>query len=215
MELEIRHPKIKELDEAIELIYIAFRDAFDFLFEKDFEFGKRLFVNFYKKTVKKQDLKNFVIAKSNNKIVATANLDFDNPHFFHLLKFVFYFLKLNLHFLRARDILGIRRTIRITIAMYWFFFETFRRNSCYINLFAVAPEFHRRGIGTRMLREIEKITRKRRLGSMSLDVAFLDFPARHLYEKVGFIEVRRFHHSVLKRINGIEGVFSMKKPLKY
>ena len=122
---------------------------------------------------------------------------------------------MNVHFLRASTIIGLRRTIRITMSMYWFFIENFRKNSCYINLFAVLPEYHHRGIGTRMLKEIEKITRAKGLGSLTLDVTFSDAPARYLYEKMGFGEVRRFQSSLLKNFNAIDGVIAMEKPLIY
>ncbi|NHI92833.1 MAG: GNAT family N-acetyltransferase [Candidatus Lokiarchaeota archaeon] len=212
VELEIRQPRLGELGQAIKVIYDAFKGEFKYIFGKHYELGKKLLVNFYKRSIEKQHLENFLIAKYNGKVVGTANLDFENPR---LIRFFFNFLKMNVHFLRASSIIGLRRTIRITMSMYWFFIENFRKNSCYINLFAIAPEYHRRGIGTRMLKEIEKITRKKRLGSMTLDVAFSDAPARFLYEKIGFSEVRRFQSSLLKNFNAIEGVIAMEKPLLY
>ncbi len=215
MKLEIRHPKMIELKRAIEVFYTAFKGEFRYIFGKYFEVGKRLFINFYRRTIKKQDLENFLIAKVNNQIIAAANLDFNNPSFFHLIKYTFYFIKLNIHFLRAYSILGIKKAIRATLSMYWFFIENFRRNSCYINLLAVVPRFHNRGIGTKMIRKIEQLTKRKRLRSMSLDVCFGDFPARYLYKKTGFKEVRRYSNSLLKNLNAIEGVFSLKKPISY
>lgn len=212
MELEIRPPRIDELGQAIKIMYDAFKGEFRYIFGDYYELGKKLLVNFYKRSVQKQELDNFLIAKYKGKVVATANLDFENPR---LIKFFFNFLKMNVHFLRASSVIGLRRTIRITLSMYWFFIENFRKNSCYINLFAVATEYHNRGIGTRMLKEIEKITRRRGLGSMTLDVAFSDAPARYLYEKIGFSEVRRFQNSLLKNLNAIDGVIAMEKPLIY
>ena len=212
MELEIRPPKLKELGPAIRVMYEAFKGEFRFIFGEHYELGKKLLVNFFKRSVQKQELENFLIAKYKNKIVATANLDFDNPR---LIRFFFNFLKMNVHFLRASRIIGIRNTIRITLSMYWFFIENFRKNSCYINLFAVAPEYHNRGIGKKMLKEIEKITRKKGLGSMTLDVAFSDAPAQYLYKKIGFKEVHRFQNTFLKNYNAIDGIIAMKKPLVY
>ncbi len=212
MELEIRQPRINEIGPAIKIIYEAFKGEFRFIFGEHYELGKKLLVNFFIRSVQKQELGNFLIAKHNGKVIATANLDFENPR---LIRFFFNFLKMNVHFLRASTIIGLRNTIRITLSMYWFFIENFRRNSCYINLFAVAPEYHNRGIGTRMLKEIEKITRKKGLGSMTLDVAFTDTPAQYLYNKMGFKEVRRFQSTFLKAYNAIEGIIAMKKPLIY
>jgi len=211
MALEIRHPKLNELENAISVFYAAFKGEFNYIFGRYFEYGKRLLINFYKRTIGKKDLKNFVIAKINNKIVGAANLDFTNPN---LIKYFFYFIKLNMHFLRAYTVMGLKRAIKTTMSMYWFFIENFRTNSCYINLFAVLPKFHNRGIGTKMLRKIEKITKRKKLSSMTLDVAFSDVPARHLYKKVGFTESFRFSHSILKYLNAIEGIFGMKKILK-
>jgi ribosomal protein S18 acetylase RimI-like enzyme len=215
MNLQIRQPKLNELENTIRVFYLAFKGEFTFIFGKYFEIGKKLFINFHKKIIKKQDLENYLVATINGKIVGAANLDFTNPYLPQLMKFLIYFLKMNLHFIRAFPVLGIRRAIRVTLAMYWFFFENFRRNSCYINMLAVIPEFHNRGIGRKMLRAIEKLTKQKRLTSMTLDVCFWDFPARHLYEKAGFTEVYRFSHSLLKYLNGIEGVFQLKKPLTY
>ena len=210
MELEIRRPKLHELEKAIEVFYLAFKGEFRYIFGKYLEYGKKLLINFYKKIIKRQDLDNFLIAKSNNKIVGAVNLDFSHLKF---LKFLSYFIKLNMHFLRAHTVLGFRRTIRITMAMYWFFIENFRARSCYINLFAVLPKYQKRGIGTKMLQKIEKLTKRRNLDSMTLDVAFSDAPARYLYEKMGFTEVNRVQNSVLKHLNAIEGFMSMEKKL--
>ncbi len=210
MDFQIRRPKLNELEKVIEVFYLAFKGEFTYIFGKYFEIGKKLLSNFYKKIIKKEDLENFLVATVNGKIVAAANLDFSN---FKFLKFLSYFLKLNVHFLLAHSILGFRRTIRITLAMYWFFIENFRINSCYINLFAVLPKFQKGGIGTKMLKKIEILTRRRQLSSMTLDVAFSDAPARYLYEKMGFIEVNRYQNSVLKYLNAIEGFISMEKRL--
>jgi len=215
MKLEIRPPKMHELKRAIEIIYSAFKGEFRYIFGKYFDFGEKILISFYKKTIKEEDLENFLIVKAGKKIIATANLDFKNPTFARLLKFLLHFLKLNVHFLRAAPILGIKRAIRITMSMYWFFIENFRRNSCYINLLAVSPGFHNRGIGTKLIQAIEKVTREKRLRSITLDVCFGDIPARYLYKKTGFSEERHFSNIMLKYLNAIDGVFAMQKPLPY
>ncbi len=210
MSIKVSHPQITELEEAMGVLYLSFQEEFDFLFGNDFKYGKKLFTSFYKRMIKLKDLQKFLVAKIKGKIVATANIDFENPH---IIKFIFYFLKLNLHFLRSYTKIGIKRAIKTTLSMYWFFFEDFRRNSCYINLFGVHPKYQHRGIGTKLLKAVEIFAQKKHLASMSLDVAYEDRPARHLYEKMGFKSIRRIQNPLLKSLNGIEGVFSMEKRL--
>ncbi|HUY00190.1 MAG TPA: N-acetyltransferase [Candidatus Deferrimicrobium sp.] len=210
MTLIIRYPKLEELDQAISVLYSAFVKEFTYLFGKDFEFGRKLLVNFYKRTIKAKDLSNFLVVEKDKKIVAAISLDFEDPK---LINFFFYFLRMNLHFFRSYTKLGIKKAFKITSGMYWFLFEDFNTDSCYINLLGVHPDYQNREIGTQILQFVEKIAKYKRLGSMTLDVSYEDLPARHLYKKLGFIETRRFQNTFLKYLNGIEGVFSMEKKL--
>jgi hypothetical protein len=138
MVLTIRYPKLEELDKAISVLYSAFVKEFSYLFGKNFEFGRKLFVNFYKKIIKEKDLPNFLVVEQEKKIIAAVSLDFENPK---LIQFFFYFIRMNLHFFRSYIQLGIKKAFKITIGMYWFLFEDFNSDSCYINLLGVHPDY--------------------------------------------------------------------------
>jgi ribosomal protein S18 acetylase RimI-like enzyme len=210
--MQIRYPLLSEVRELASVLYSAFCKDFSYLYGKDYEFGKKLFRNFYKKVIKKKNLTNILVATKDNKIVAAAHLDFENPK---IISFFPYFLKMSLHFFRSYTKFGIKRACKIMLGMYWFLFEDFNTNSGYIKLLGVLPEYQNQGIGSEILQSIEKITRHKHLKSMTLDVTFEDLPARHLYEKKGFIETRRFQNTFMKYLNGIEGDISMEKRLTY
>ncbi len=212
MALEIAHPKMHEIGEAMSVLYSAFRKDFSHIFQTHFEYGRKLFVNFYIKFMKEPDLEDILVVKLSDKIVATVLFDFTDPNWKEL---PLYLLKMSLHFFRSFNNVGIRQAFKITLGMYWFLFEDFNRNSCYIKLLGVHPAYQNLKIGTKILQLLEKMTRAHHLKSMSLDVTFEDLPARHLYKKQGFKETRHFQNAFLKYLNGIEGVFSMEKKLDY
>lgn len=203
---------MSEIEDAINILYLAFSEEFYYVFDKDFEYGRKLFINFYKTNLHEKDLNKFLVARINNRIIATINFDDENPH---LLKFLWFFLKMNLHFLRSHSKFGLRRAIHITLSLYWFFIEDFRQNSCYINMFGVHPEYQHCGIGTKMLQAIETISRKKHLRSLTLDVAHEDGLARHFYKKMGFKVKRSLHNSLFKYYNGIEAAYSMERIITY
>lgn len=203
---------LSEIEELASVLFRAFHKDFSYLYGEDYEFGRKLFKNFYKKIIKEKDLRNFLVATVDDKIVAAAHLDFENPK---LISFVPHFLKMNLHFFRSYTKFGIKRAFKIMLGMYWFLFEDFNTNSGYIKLLGVLPEYQNLKIGTKVLQVIEKLTRHRHLGSMTLDVTFEDLPARHLYKKMGFAETRRFQNAFMKYLNGIEDAISMEKKLTY
>ncbi len=206
----ICHPKLSEIEEAISVLYSAFIKDFSYIFGEDYEYGRKLFVSFFKKTIKEKDLPNFLIAKQDNKIVGAVYLDYDNPK---LVQFLFFFIRMNLHFLRSYHKFGLRKAFKITLGMYWFLFEDFNTNTCYIELLGVHPEYQNRKIGTKILQQVEKLTRQLGLPSMTLDVSLEDAPARHLYKKMGFIETRKMQISFLTYLVGIEGAATMVKKL--
>ncbi len=210
--MKIRYPLLSEVEDLASVLFSAFKKDFSYLYGKDFEVGRKLFVAFYKKVIRENDLRNFLVATIDHKIVAATHLDFEYPQ---LVQLFFYLLQMNLHFFRSHPIFGIKRALKIMLGMYWFLFEDFNTNSGYIKLLGVLPEYQNRKIGTKMLQIIEKITISKHLGSITLDVTFEDLPARHLYEKRGFVETRRFQNAFMKYLNGIEGAISMEKKLKY
>jgi ribosomal protein S18 acetylase RimI-like enzyme len=210
--MRIRYPVLSEVAELSSVLFSAFTKDFSYLFGKDFEVGRKLFVGFYEKLVKEKYLKNFLVATIDHKIVGVAQLDFEDPK---LVQLAFFLLRLNLHFFRSYSIVGIKRAVKIMLGMYWFLFEDFNTNSSYIKLLGVLPEYQNRKIGTKMLQVVEKITIYKHLSSMTLDVTFEDLPARHLYKKMGFSETRRFQNAFMKYLNGIEGAISMEKKMKY
>jgi ribosomal protein S18 acetylase RimI-like enzyme len=206
----IRYPNLSEVEELASVLFSAFYKDFSYLYGTDYEFGRKLFKNFYKKVIREKDLRNFLVVVIDNKIIAAAHLDFEDPK---LISFFPYFLKMNLHFFRSYTKFGFKRAFKIMLGMYWFFFEDFNTNSGYIKLLGVLPEYQNLKIGTKVLQVIEKITRHRHLGSMTLDVTYEDLPARHLYRKMGFTRTKDFHNSFMKYLNGIEGAISMEKRL--
>jgi len=210
--MKIRYPLLSEVEDLASVLFSAFKKDFSYLYGKDFEVGRKLFVAFYKKVIREKDLRNFLVVTIDHKIVAATHLDFEDPK---LIKLFFYLLQMNLHFFRSYPIVGIKRALKIMLGMYWFLFEDFNTNSGYIKLLGVLPEYQNRKIGTKMLEIIEKITTYKHLGSMTLDVTFEDLPARHLYKKMGFMETRRFQNAFMKYLNGIEGAISMEKKLNY
>jgi len=210
--LKIRYPLLSEVEELASVLFSAFKKDFSYLYGKDFEVGRKLFMTFYRKVVGEKDLRNFLVAIIDHKIVAATHLDFEDPK---LVQLFFYLLRMSLHFFRSYPIFGIKRALKIMLGMYWFLFEDFNTNSGYIKLLGVLPEYQNHKIGTKMLQVIEKITFYKRLGSMTLDVSFEDLPARHLYRKTGFHETRRFQNAFMKYLNGIEGGISMEKKLNY
>lgn len=210
--MQIRYPLLSEIEELASVLFRAFYKDFSYLYREDYEFGRKLFQKFYKKVTNEKDLRNFLVATVNTQIVAAVHLDFENPK---PISFFAYFLKMNLHFIRSFTRLGVRRAFRIMLGMNWFFFEDFNTNSCYIKLLGVLPEYQNCKIGTQMLQLIERITYYKHLVSMTLDVTIEDLPARHLYNKMGFIQTRCFQNSFMKYLNGIEGAISMEKKLTY
>lgn len=56
---------------------------------------------------------------------------------------------------------------------------------------AVAPEFRRHGIATRLLEAILQIARERAVGEVFLEVRASNDTARELYRKHGFVEIDR------------------------
>jgi len=74
----------------------------------------------------------------------------------------------------------------------------------------VAPKYRRRGIGLRLLKEIELNFMKRGAEACLLEVRFNNLAARKLYEKQGYKELEKLNNYYSKGIHGIR----LKKELK-
>lgn len=60
-------------------------------------------------------------------------------------------------------------------------------DEAHITNIAVAPEWRRLGIGSMLLRELALRARAKGVNRMTLEVRVSNYPARHLYEKFGFV----------------------------
>jgi ribosomal-protein-alanine N-acetyltransferase len=84
---------------------------------------------------------------------------------------------------------------RIETAFEMWGLKRYRR--CHIANLAVAHEYRRMGIGSRLLRETMRYARKEGAREVYLEVRAKNIPARRFYSKRGFreVEYKRFYYS--------------------
>lgn len=66
---------------------------------------------------------------------------------------------------------------------------------CVVHILCVAPEFQKKGIASRTMRDVIKMSRKSGKKTVRLDALKCNTPARRLYESLGFSQVaeRNWH----------------------
>jgi ribosomal-protein-alanine N-acetyltransferase len=79
----------------------------------------------------------------------------------------------------------------------------------HLTTLGVAPEHRRRGLGERMLSHIERMLRRKNVGTLMLEVRVSNYAAQQLYRRTGFHVVQR----IAAYYNNGEDCYLMIKPL--
>lgn len=67
-----------------------------------------------------------------------------------------------------------------------YFVITFKKKVCYINFFSVIKHYQKKGVGSRLMKRIINIARKKNCKKIEVNVWAKNFPAIALYNKFGF-----------------------------
>ncbi len=95
-------------------------------------------------------------------------------------------------------------------------YDNFRKqpdNELKIEAIAVKKEARNMGIGTKLLEHITQFAKEKGYKYLSLDVVDTNNMAKMLYERLGFVEIKKVRYGFITRRAGFTGSSLMKKEL--
>ena len=95
-------------------------------------------------------------------------------------------------------------------------FDNFRKqsdNELKIEAIAVKKEARSSGIGTKLVEHLTQFAKEKGYKYLSLDVVDTNNRAQMLYERLGFLEIKKVRYGFITRRAGFTGSTLMKKEL--
>jgi ribosomal protein S18 acetylase RimI-like enzyme len=119
---------------------------------------------------------------------------------------------LNARWNACRSVLGFWPGL-YAFLLFHLFYGKENPNEIYIDVAAVKPEWRGHGIGAQLLGKIADYGRELGMRAISLDVVNTNHGAYRLYERMGFLPVKKIRYPIPEKLVGFTASTIMRKPL--
>jgi ribosomal protein S18 acetylase RimI-like enzyme len=202
--IEIRHPRIEEMENVANIMLHSFEDKFSHIFRDNTKLGEKLFRMLFS-SIPEAELSRFIIAVRGNEILGMEEI-YTRTSIPSTLECLVIFYNLF-------RIFGLVKSIKKFVSIYLMLIEIVKKDNLFIAVIAVHPDARGQGIGTKLINAAEKLAIKQNLKYLSLEVIFRNLRARKLYQNLGFKIISNMKSSLLLYFLGFNGASHMRKKL--
>ena len=162
--IEIRHPKLEEMDDIAILFLTSFNDIFSHIFQEKIRMGEKIFRKIFISYNTKKDLIHLIVAVRENEILGCIEIH-NRTRLPSFLECISFYLIFSQRF-------GLIKSVKKVISLLLLLTEFVRKKHLYIGTLAIKPEARRSGIARSLIDVVEALGYKMDCKYLSLDVMF-------------------------------------------